>query len=54
MKYSFLQGLEKGVISAIIFAIPFLITSFPEYANLTLGAVGVMIVNFIKIKYLTK
>ena len=51
MKYSFLKGLTKGVINLIIFSLPFIITSFPEYTNLTIGAVGYMFVNYLKIKY---
>lgn len=50
MQYKFSKGLKKGFFALVIFAIPFLITNFPEIANLTLGAVGLMIVNFIKIK----
>ena len=51
MNYKFTKGLEKSLIAAIIFAIPFVITSFPDVFNLTIGAVGIMLVNFLKIKY---
>lgn len=52
MKYNWKKGLTKGVISAIVFAIPVLINQFPDIANITLGGLGVMLVNFIKIKYI--
>ena len=51
MEYSFQKGLGKGVVSLIIFAIPFLLTSFPEVANLTIGGLGVILVNFLKVRY---
>jgi len=49
-KYSFLKGLWKAIISVILFAIPVFLTSFPEIANLTIGGVLVILVNFIKFK----
>lgn len=48
-KYSFTKGLTKGVVSFVIFAIPFFITSFPEVANLTIGAVFLVALNALKI-----
>ena len=51
MRYKFSKGLIKGIVSIIIFAIPFLINQFPDIANLTIGGAGIMLVNFIKIKY---
>lgn len=48
-KYSFTKGLVKGVTSFVLFAIPFFITSFPEVANLTIGAVAVIVLNAIKV-----
>ncbi len=49
-KYSFTKGLKKGAISIILFAIPFFITSFPEIANLTIGGILMLGLNFIKVK----
>jgi len=46
--YSFTKGLVKGVTSFLVFAIPFFITSFPEIANLSIGAVAVIVLNAIK------
>lgn len=50
MNYSFSKGLKKGFITLVIMAIPFLITSFPDFANITLGSLGIMLVNYIKNK----
>ncbi len=52
MKYSFKKGLGKGIIGLVIFAIPFLTTNFPEIANLTIGGVGIMLVNFLKVRFM--
>jgi len=53
MKYELSKGLWKGIIAFICFIIPFLasqfIIQFPDIANLTIGAVLIMIVNYIKI-----
>jgi hypothetical protein len=48
MKYSFWKGVKKGLISMIIFAIPVLINMFPDFMNLTIGGVLVVVVNYIK------
>lgn len=52
MQYKFSKGLKKAVVAGILFAIPFFITNFPEIANLSIGAVLVLIANWIKVKYL--
>lgn len=52
IKYSFGKGLKKGIITFVLFAIPVVINAFPELANLTIGAVLVIIVNYLKVKYL--
>lgn len=52
MKYSFKKGLVKGIISFVIFSIPMLINYFPVVANLTIGAGLMILVNFIKVKYI--
>ena len=55
MKYSFLQGLQKALKNLILFALPFAISyftvHFPNYANLTIGGVLVMLENYAKTKY---
>lgn len=51
MKYSYKKGLKKGIVSAIIFAIPLMMLQFPEYAELTIGGLGVILVNYLKVKY---
>lgn len=50
MTYSFKKGLIKGITAVVCFGVPFLLTQFPEVANLTIGAVALMLVNFIKVK----
>lgn len=50
MKYSLLKGVLKALIPLVVFGIPFLTTTFPDVANLTLGTLGVLIVNYVKIK----
>ena len=49
MNYSFLKGLKKSVITVIIFAVPVLVGQFPEIANLTLGGILVLLVNYLKV-----
>jgi len=50
MNYSLKKGLLKGIKAIVLIGIPFLITNFPDIANLTIGGLLVMIVNYIKIK----
>lgn len=54
-QYSFKKGLIKGLNYFAIFALPVIIDkfiiSFPEIAQLSVGAAIVMVYNFIKIKY---
>jgi hypothetical protein len=50
-KYSIWKGLFKAVVNFAIFAIPFLLTQYSEVANLTIGALGYMLVNFLKVKF---
>ena len=52
MNYSFLKGIKKGVVSAIIFAVPLILLNNPDWANLTIGGVLVVAVNFLKVKYI--
>ena len=53
-KYSFKIGLKKGMKYFIIFGLPIIATgfieNFPQIANLTIGGLLVMIVNYIKIQ----
>jgi len=50
MTYSFKKGLIKALTAIAIFGIPFFVTNFPDIANLTIGAVLTLLVNYIKIK----
>lgn len=55
MNFSFKTMIWKGIKYFIIFAIPFLvnqfIVAFPQIAQLTVGALLVMLVNWIKIVF---
>jgi uncharacterized membrane protein len=51
MKYSLWKGIYKSAINMAIFAIPFLLTQYPTIANLTIGGVGVLLVNFLKVRF---
>jgi len=51
MKYDLSKGIWKGIIAFICFILPFLVTTFPDIANLTIGAVAIVVVNFIKVRY---
>ena len=48
MTYSFKKGFLKALVAVIVFAIPMLINMFPEWANLTIGGVLMLVVNFLK------
>jgi uncharacterized membrane-anchored protein len=52
--YSFKKTLKKGVKYFVIFVLPFLVTgfieNFPSIANLTIGAVLLLIVDYLKHK----
>lgn len=54
MNYSFLKGLQKGVIAVIIFAVPVLVGQFPEVANLTIGGILLMVANYLKVSRSSK
>lgn len=49
--YSFKKGLIKALINVAIFGIPFLITSFPEYMNISIGGALYLAVNYLKQTY---
>ena len=49
MKYSIKKGFLKALIMVVIFAIPVLINAFPTIANLTIGGVLVMLLNWLKV-----
>ena len=55
MEYSFVQGLVKACKYIVIFGLPVLVDRFvvayPGYAQLTVGGLLVLLVNFIKIRY---
>ena len=50
IKYSFLKGFGKFISSIAIFSIPAVLASFPQWADITLGGVGILLVNYLKIK----
>ena len=54
MKYSLKQTLVKGIKYLVLFGFPIIINQFtlkfPQYKELTVGAILVMIVNVLKIK----
>lgn len=54
MEFSYKTMLWKGVKNLIIFGLPFLVTqfidNFPAYANLTIGGILKMIVNWLQVK----
>lgn len=56
--YSFKKGFLKGLLSAILFSVPFLIDSFivnvPQIASLTIGGALVVVWNYFKFKYIKK
>jgi hypothetical protein len=49
MKYSFERGLLKGLTTIVVFAIPVFLTNFPEIAQLTIGGLLIMLVNYLKV-----
>lgn len=49
-KYSFLKGLAKALTGVLIFGIPVLVGEFPAVANLTIGGIATLVVNFMKVK----
>ena len=55
MKYSLKVGFLKGFKFFVLFAFPVLIdkfvVSYPEFAQLSLGAILVMFSNFLKVRY---
>ena len=51
MSYSLGKGLWKTLLAVILFAVPVFLTSFPSWANLTVGGVLVLLLNFVKVRY---
>lgn len=51
MKFSWEIVITKGMKYFVIFAVPFLLSNYPEYMNLTIGAVLVMLANIAKNKF---
>ena len=53
--YSIKQGIAKSAKYFVLFALPVLVdrfvVSYPQYAQLTLGAILVGLVNLLKVKY---
>ena len=48
-EYSFKKGLGKAVVALVLFAIPFFISNFPEWANLSIGTVLMLAYNWLKV-----
>jgi len=57
MQYSYKKTLQKGAKYFVLFALPYLVTSFvadfPEIANLTIGSMFVMFANWLKVKVMS-
>jgi hypothetical protein len=50
--YSFWKGVKKAVLSVILVGAPIVVSALPaEWMNITLGGLLVLIVNFLKVKY---
>lgn len=51
-KYSLWKGVWKAIVSVVLVGAPLVFTVLPtEWANITLGGVLVILVNFLKVKY---
>lgn len=50
MKYSFVKGLWKSVVAVFIFTVPVVLMNNPAWADLTIGGVLVLAVNYLKVK----
>jgi hypothetical protein len=51
-KYSFWKGVKKAVLSVILVGAPIVISALPaQWMDITLGGLLVLVVNFIKVKY---
>ena len=53
IKYSFGKGFQKGAISFCLFAIPFALNVLPaEWMNLTVGGILIIVMNWLKVKFI--
>ena len=52
MEYKLSKGIGKGIVGAIVFLIPIVLANFPVWADITLGSVGLILVNWLKFRYL--
>ena len=51
-EYSWVKGLTKSVVAVLLVGLPMLVQVMPsEYANLTIGGLAVLLVNYLKVKY---
>ena len=51
-EYSFSKGLIKSVVAVLLVGLPVVVGVLPsEWANLTIGGLLVLVVNFLKTKY---
>ena len=54
MKYSYTKGIKKALLAFVLFGFPVVLNVLPsEVANLTVGALLVMVANYLKV-YLSK
>jgi len=55
MEYSFKEGFVKAIKYIVLFGLPVLVdqfvVTFPQYAQLTVGGILVLLVNLLKVKY---
>ena len=51
MQYKFSKGLLKGVVGVVIFGLPIVLANFPAYMDLTIGGAGLILVNYLKVKF---
>ena len=52
MRYNFFKGVGKAVLQLIVFGWPFVLTHWPDATNLTIGAAGSIIVNYLKLRFI--
>jgi hypothetical protein len=50
MNYSLKKGITKGAVAILAFGIPSVVLAFPDWANLTIGGLLIMVLNYLKVK----
>lgn len=51
MEYSWKKGLMKALVSVVLVGLPMVVNMFPEWMNLTIGGLLVMLLNWVKVAY---